>query len=695
MTPRCCRHRVPRPGLVLLGLVALGCAGSSGAQVLGAAQRFNIFALEEADLRYVLVHGRVAAGASALLWRASIGDDASQVAAGADAVVIAGVADLLDCDIAHGNLRTGSAARLVRTHFGDGAHLPGVPVDFAAARSHLAAASAHWATLPQTGTRAFSGGSLAYLGDHPRLNVLRLRAEDLVDATSFVLEAPAGSTLLVDYAVTTPWLRNLRITVRGLDGSRVLHNFSTATTLGLEGAAIIGAVVAPGAVITLTGSSTFEGPLIGRAVGGPQTPTFLTGTRFVPFAGELPLPTATPPAPGGCAQGGASTGASLALSAGMLVALLFLLFLRLVRARSRPRGDAARWHGAASLVALGLLAGSLASTASPASAQALGAAAPFDLFVLGDAALRESSSEGRIAIGGHGLLFNYVVGAGLSLPLDRARDDLVVGGVLHFVQGVVARGRARSGGHAALFEVGASSESGAPPAFYAEGNPLDFAAARRYLEGASAFWAALPPTGTTQVEDTLVYRDGQVADVALTLTLRGREAGLNVFSVADHELALASLIDLDVPVGATALINVSGDYGELREVGLRHPETLRAEKILFHFPEAQVLQLSGVTLLGSVLAPRAALRAFIGHLYGQLVVGEVLPGVREDTTVETLPSVGLHHAPFDGSLPPPTAACAAAGGTLRLPWLAVALVLAALALRRRRSRQLTQSPQNV
>ena len=639
-----------RLAAALPACLALWLASPAGAQVLGSASGHNVFVFEEADLRFVLVRGTLAAGRSALLWRASVADDAAQVPPSGDAVVVAGPLDLLDCDIRHGNLRTGAMTRLVRTRLGDGVRLPGVPVDFEATRDQLTRASTHWATLRENGVRSFSSASLVYRGTDPALNVLRLRDEDVLGATSLVLEAPASSTLLVDYTGTAPWLRNFRVTVRGLDGSRVLHNFSAATMLGLEGVAIVGAIVAPGAKVTLTGGSAFEGPLIARSIGGPQTPTFLTGERFVRFAGELPSPPTTVVPPGsGCAQVDLGDGPARASALGLFAAALLLLAMR----RSRRQGIAFAPSRAARLA--GLLGGLLLLAVAPAAAQSLGPAAAFDAFVLRDATFRESSSEGALAVGGNALLFNYVVGSGPALPLDRARDDLVVGGVLHFVQGVVAKGRARSGGHAALFEVGASSETGAPPVVYADGNPVAFEAAQRYFEAASELWAALPVTGTTRIEDTLVYRDGQLSDVALTLTLRGTQDALNVFTVAAHELALASAIDLDVPAGSTALINVSGDYAELRGVGFLHSESLRPSRILFHFPEAQVLHLSGVVLRGSVVAPRAALRAFVGHLHGQLVVDQVLPGLRDETTVEMLPSLALHHAPFDGALPAPSA----------------------------------------
>ena len=79
-----------RLAAALPACLALWLASPAGAQVLGSASGHNVFVFEEADLRFVLVRGTLAAGRSALLWRASVADDAAQVPPSGDAVVVAG-----------------------------------------------------------------------------------------------------------------------------------------------------------------------------------------------------------------------------------------------------------------------------------------------------------------------------------------------------------------------------------------------------------------------------------------------------------------------------------------------------------------------------------------------------------------------------------------------------------------------------
>ena len=250
----------------------------------------------------------------------------------------------------------------------------------------------------------------------------------------------------------------------------------------------------------------------------------------------------------------------------------------------------------------------------------LGVATPFNVFVLGDVTHSSTATAGRLAAGGRATLTNYSVG-GVLTPAAATGDTLVVGGALTLTQGSVATGNAVSGGPATLANV-----AFAPGAGYRQGTPLDFAAAGSTLRARSTAAAGLPAGGTTRVE----Y--GQI-------TLTGTDPGLNVFTVAGADLAGANSLTVQVPAGATALVNVSGATARLQYLGFSLRGVGR-QQVLYHFPEATTLTLEGVGVEGSILAPRAAIAFNNGIVQGTLV-GASLTGTGQAT-----------EAPFRGCLAP-------------------------------------------
>lgn len=249
----------------------------------------------------------------------------------------------------------------------------------------------------------------------------------------------------------------------------------------------------------------------------------------------------------------------------------------------------------------------------------LGAATPFNLFVLGDLTQRTTDAEGRVAAGGRASLTDYSVGAALGAA--EAGDSLVVGGVLEYTRGRVEAGHAVSGDPGPVNNV-----TFAPGRGYAQGATLDFAAAGADLRARSAQLAALPLNGTTRLE----YGG---------ITLSGSDPRLNIFALSAADLGAAHTLTLEIPAGATALVNVRGEGGAVRGLGfaLRGVERRR---LLLHFPEATALRLENVGVEGSVLAPRAAVAFDNGVIHGQLI-GASLTGTGQ-----------ANHVPFGGCLPP-------------------------------------------
>ena len=78
----------------------------------------------------------------------------------------------------------------------------------------------------------------------------------------------------------------------------------------------------------------------------------------------------------------------------------------------------------------------------------------------------------------------------------------------------------------------------------------------------------------------------------------------NVFVVEASELNDAVLVDIDVPAGSRVRVDVLGDAIELNHMGF-YVSGATSDSVLFNFREASTVRLTGVGVLGSVLAPYA------------------------------------------------------------------------------------------
>jgi choice-of-anchor A domain-containing protein len=232
------------------------------------------------------------------------------------------------------------------------------------------------------------------------------------------------------------------------------------------------------------------------------------------------------------------------------------------------------------------------------SAYDLGDAAAFNAVFFTDMNAFNSDVEGRVAVGGQGTFRAY--GIGDKLTPDATRDDLIVGGDLDFTNGQVFAGNIVYGGSGHLTGVGTPNGS-----VRRQSDVLPFDAIRDDLAGKSAAWGAEAPNGRTTVRYS-------------NLNLRGTHPQLDIFTVTPGQLADAKTICLIVPYGATALVNVPGAEAGIEDLGLR----LRgadAGHILWNFPDAGRLTVSGVGLLGSVLAPSAHLDFNNGVIAGTVI----------------------------------------------------------------------------
>ena len=245
-------------------------------------------------------------------------------------------------------------------------------------------------------------------------------------------------------------------------------------------------------------------------------------------------------------------------------------------------------------------------------------ATEYNLFTFDSASLINTSVGGRIASGGSVSLTNISVGAQLTNS-HGSRDDVITAGALQMTYGSVANGNIRHAGAAALNGVGLPNGSA-----YQASSPLSFTDARNSLIDFSNTLANLDVTGSTSV-----------AWGGVTLT--GADADLNVFSLSSAALQNATSFTINVPTAATVLINVDGASNRMQNFGFNLVGASDAT-ILFNFFETTTLNLSGIGVQGSILAPLAAVGFSNGVVNGTLIA-ESFRG-----------SGSFNNRPFTGSL---------------------------------------------
>lgn len=154
-----------------------------------------------------------------------------------------------------------------------------------------------------------------------------------------------------------------------------------------------------------------------------------------------------------------------------------------------------------------------------------------------------------------------------------------------------------------------------------------------------------------------------------TLTLTGNNADVNVFSITAAELSGASTLVLNATAGSRVLVNVSGVSATFSNKGL---QGFSPSLTVFNFYEATVLNMAGIGVEGSILAPLADVSFVSGQMNGQLIANSFSGaawGVGE-----------LHNHTFNNQTTPPLSVPDVASTGL----LVGGALIGAMALRRRR-----------
>ncbi len=225
-----------------------------------------------------------------------------------------------------------------------------------------------------------------------------------------------------------------------------------------------------------------------------------------------------------------------------------------------------------------------------------GEAQDFNLFVIDTLIQPSADTQGKLAVGGYASLSGYSVGD--QLP-PNSGNVLVCGNHLTFMVGRVYNGKA-------LYQeyITSTMSFSADDGIYKD-SVVNFAGAKLHLNNLSEQLASLSRTDT-------------VAQSYFALTLNGSKPGLNVFYLDGSKLLNSNGFTINAPAGSSVIVNISGDSTRL--FGGFEVNGTTKDKVLLNFYQATKLNISGINVLASVLAPKAKLDFPAGVVTGQLIV---------------------------------------------------------------------------
>ena len=278
----------------------------------------------------------------------------------------------------------------------------------------------------------------------------------------------------------------------------------------------------------------------------------------------------------------------------------------------------------------------------------LGTANAFNVFTLGDNTQGNTDAEGRVAVGGNANFSNsgytvgsklvgsttnnLVVGGNYSNSNNTVNGNVVVGGSatvnnptikgnLTVAQNLTLTGYGSVNGNV-LYGTGYTNPNTTINGMVSQGTapfPVDFTSAQAYLIKLSNALASAAGTGTA------TFTGNSATNTMGQLTMIGSQTDANLFHIKGADLALSYGLSITAPSGSTVVIDVDGTADQMKNFGFTY-NGIDRQHVLFNFSKASTLDLSGIGIQGSILAPTAAVNFSNGNIDGTLAVGSVTGG---------------------------------------------------------------------
>jgi choice-of-anchor A domain-containing protein len=190
----------------------------------------------------------------------------------------------------NGNARYGTGTQLPSMEPGYTISQGPGDLNFGAAYTTFRSISTYLGGLSDNGTQLYQFTTYTLTGTNAGLNVFNVNAADWAAASNRVIDAPTGSTVIVNIAGASAGMMNGMQALNNLhDGStrqtRILFNFHQATTVNITNMAVTGSVLAPDALVTISG-----GGIDGQAVLGALNQINGGEIHRWDFTGSTPVP---------------------------------------------------------------------------------------------------------------------------------------------------------------------------------------------------------------------------------------------------------------------------------------------------------------------------------------------------------------------------------------------------------------------
>lgn len=247
--------------------------------------------------------------------------------------------------------------------------------------------------------------------------------------------------------------------------------------------------------------------------------------------------------------------------------------------------------------------------------------AKFNVITFGNFTQSGTDTEGRLAVGGTATLQWYAVG--LELSADASRYDLIAKDLV-FTGGSIYKGSV------AYFNSASVNNATVYGQVVQDTSALNFTNVKTKALSQSSQLNSLAVNGTTTVQ----YWGGPTAQITLT----GADTTRNVFSLSGTDLSNANTLNINVPANSTVVINVSGTQVSMSNFGIFLSGATKSN-IVFNMPSANSLNISGIGIQGSILAPLADVNFSSGQFNGSLVSQSVVGNGQ------------FNHATFQGCIP--------------------------------------------
>lgn len=228
-----------------------------------------------------------------------------------------------------------------------------------------------------------------------------------------------------------------------------------------------------------------------------------------------------------------------------------------------------------------------------------------------------SDTQGSLAVGGNATLHSYSVGD--QLNSGYTGDSLVVGGNLNYSDGRVYYGNISVGGNANVSSSVTNGLSSSQSLSQGVSNlSVDFASEEKYLKNLSSELSGMVSTGTSGILWGGVQVKGNGSSDLQIFNLDGNDLSKSTWW---HTLS-------GIPDDATIILNISGKNAKLS--GGQQVLAGLSNRVLFNFYEAVNLEISGISVEGSILAPYATISNAQGVIQGNVIAKNLSGSIQQN-----------------------------------------------------------------